>query len=77
MNICLNKKHKNYNANCKKCSQWGMNKNLGHKEYANKISIRYGEVREGFMEQGPHQINLKRFEQGHMTVGKVKLCSFC
>lgn len=54
-----------------------MNKYLGHKEYANKISIRYGEVREGFMEQGSHQINLKRFEQGHMTVGRVKLCSFC
>lgn len=39
------------------------------------MPIKYQNIREDFMGQGPHQINLKRFEQGHMTAGRVKLCS--
>lgn len=40
------------------------------KNAVDKGQIRYGEVRGDFMEQGPQQMNLKRLEQRHMTMGK-------
>lgn len=46
------------------------NKYLDHIKYVNKILISYWKVREGFIEQGPHQMNLKRIEQRQIAMGK-------